>query len=172
VQFALPVGSKLGGLPGDVEYVGGGPALRVNQAHLDVAPEFGERRADVVKKPWAVQGDDFHNRAVRGAFIIEMDPRFHLDFRSALFGLEFPFHQAGHVEVSGNGGDQILFQANGLGRIVIEGVETVREAEDIQDGSGLVRAGIRLQNIHSQDEIVPATFAKRNGRSVVTRTSS
>jgi len=75
-----------------------------------------------------------------------MDPRFHLDFRSALFGLEFPFHQAGHVEVSGNGGDKILFQANGLGRIVIEGVETVREAEDIQYGSGLVRAGIRLQN--------------------------
>src|ERR1700730_3911538 len=37
VQFALPVGSKFGVLPGDVEHVGGGSALCVNQAYLYVA---------------------------------------------------------------------------------------------------------------------------------------
>src|SRR5260370_34165742 len=129
VQFALPVRSKFGALPGDVEDVRSGTALRVNQAHVNVAAKFGERGADVVEKPRAIEGDNFHNRAVRGALIIEVDSRFHLNFRRALLGLEFSLHKVGYVEVSGNSRDELLLQADGLGRIVVERVEEGRNAE-------------------------------------------
>src|ERR1700687_2042341 len=147
VQFVLPVGGQFSVPFGDVEHVGGGSALCVNQAHLNVASKFGKRGTDVVEEPGAVQGDNFYNRTVRGAIVVEVDSCFHADFRFALFGLKFSPHQAGHVEVAGKGGDQILFQANRLRGIVVESVETIREADDIQHGSGVVGAGIRLQNI-------------------------
>ena len=63
VQFALSVGSKFGVLLRDVKHVGGGPALRVNQAYFYVASKFGERGTDVVEKARAVEELPTHTAA-------------------------------------------------------------------------------------------------------------
>ena len=54
ITIALLVGGKFRVLPGDVENVGSGSALGVNETHLNVASVFGKRGADVVEEARAI----------------------------------------------------------------------------------------------------------------------
>ena len=144
LEFMLLVGCKFGLLLGHVEDVGSGSALRVDQAHFNVASQFGKRGTDVIQESRAIQRYNLDHGTVGRAIVIEMDSGIDTDLWRMLFRLKFLFHQIAHIEFAGNSGDKILFQTGGLGGIVVEGTKPVGKAQDVQHGSGLIGVRVRL----------------------------
>jgi len=110
-----------------------------------------------------------------GAFMIVDGIRVStLDFGRRVFsGWEFPFHQAGQFEVSEMAADQILFRRTVLGTDLIEGCGETFSRSGVYPEDGSMPCFFSRQDQPSgivipQDEIVPATFAKRIRASVVT----
>ena len=158
LQFVLLVGRELRAILGDVKNVGGGSALGIDQADFDIEVVFRERGADVVEEAGAVQRDDLDDGAVRGALVVHMDSGIHADFGRPFLPLKFSFHQCGDVELTRNGGDELLLQTKDFRGIVIQRLEAVGKTQRIERDPIPVGAGVGLQNVHAPRRDRPHYF--------------
>src|ERR1700687_1915888 len=77
----------------DMEHVGCGLTLGVDDRNLDIAAEFGHGGTDVVKQPGTVLGNDLDQRAVLGAAVVDLHAGLDGYFRTLQSPSEFRLHE-------------------------------------------------------------------------------